>query len=274
MKIFNYFGNIRIHGNVSIEEKYYVYLYIDPRPEKNGEIFYVGKGKNRRYKFHIEETRETTKNPLKHNKIQKIIQSGYFPEIIIPFNKLSEKKAYKIEKDLISLLGTIKDGTGKLTNILKSGWDRKYDDPKNLPVYEKIREKQIKNWLDESSVYNSEEYRKKLRNATSGKNNPRYGDHRSWDEIHGVDKSNKLKKNRSQMYKGGKNPNAKKWKLTSPKGDVYEISGNLKKFCESRSIHLSALRKYFGRCVERPKIFHKRHIEKTINTIGWKLEEI
>ena len=84
-------------------------------------------------------SRKTT--PIRHNKIQSIIRSGYKPEIMILFDNISEKEAYQIEKDLISLLGTLKDETGKLTNILKGGWNRKYDSEDNLTTYEKIKKK-------------------------------------------------------------------------------------------------------------------------------------
>jgi len=54
--------------------KYYVYILIDPR---NGEIFYVGKGKGNRINDHIkgffiEKKKETEKN----RKIEEIIKSG------------------------------------------------------------------------------------------------------------------------------------------------------------------------------------------------------
>jgi hypothetical protein len=90
---------------------YYVYALIDPR---NGQAFYVGKGKGRRFASHLRETATTTINLKKFNKIQSIRKDGLEPlvEIIKKFE--SEVDAYNHEKHLIESLSD-------LTNIQPGG---------------------------------------------------------------------------------------------------------------------------------------------------------
>jgi hypothetical protein len=60
---------------------YYVYELIDPRVNLP---FYVGKGKDNRVYFHLsEKSRAKSDNQRKFNKIQKIRECGYEPEIKI-----------------------------------------------------------------------------------------------------------------------------------------------------------------------------------------------
>lgn len=70
--------------------KYYVYAYLDTRkPGKyiyddlnfEYEPIYVGKGKNRRYKNHL-SLRNTMNNHF-YYKLNKIINEGFEPSIII-----------------------------------------------------------------------------------------------------------------------------------------------------------------------------------------------
>lgn len=51
------------------------------------------------------------------------------------------------------------------------------------------------------SIYCSKECRNKE------ENNPRYNDHRTWEEIHGKDKADRLKNNQSVHWLGNNNPN-------------------------------------------------------------------
>jgi len=99
---------------------YYVYTYTDPR---NGEVFYVGKGKNKRDVYHLIEAKSDRIHP-KIQKIQKIQSSGLEPIIERVASFENESDAYDFEESLITEIGSnyideIKDGP--LTNIRLRG---------------------------------------------------------------------------------------------------------------------------------------------------------
>jgi group I intron endonuclease len=52
---------------------------------------------------------------------------------------------------------------------------------------------------------NIEDYKKRCSERTKGENNPRYGDHRTYEEIHGKQKADKLKKLISKRFSGENN---------------------------------------------------------------------
>ncbi len=107
-------------------EKYYVYIYLDPRYKQDysyKEIkthyrpFYVGKGTGNRYLEHLWESETTTKNSFKNNKIRKIRRLGLEPIIIKVLEHVAEFVAYDLETALIIHWGRIKlDPGGILTN--------------------------------------------------------------------------------------------------------------------------------------------------------------
>lgn len=110
--------------------EFYVYVYLDPRKsgsynykgiELGYEPIYVGMGKGDRYLSHIKENKETTKNKLKYNKINKIINDGYEPIIIKLYENLSREEVVNIEIDFIETFGKIING-GCLTNIADGGF--------------------------------------------------------------------------------------------------------------------------------------------------------
>jgi hypothetical protein len=77
----------------------YVYLYRDPR---NGEIFYVGKGKGQRAFQHLTDEKEGAKR----NKIEEIRNAGLKPKIeILAHGLKDDEMALKIEAALIDLIG-------------------------------------------------------------------------------------------------------------------------------------------------------------------------
>lgn len=105
---------------------------------------------------------------------------------------------------------------------------------------------------------------KKISEALSGKK-------KSEAHINSISDAKKQK----GSSKGKKNPNAKKWHLTSPDNNVYYIHGNLNIICESLDVLENVLRKNLGHVV--PKVSAKfrpkdiAHMEKRMNTTGWKL---
>jgi uncharacterized protein len=78
--------------------KSYVYVYIDPR---NGEIFYIGKGKDDRLFAHLGDTSETDKTA----RISDIRESGKEPQIDLLRYGLSDSEAELVEASAIDLIG-------------------------------------------------------------------------------------------------------------------------------------------------------------------------
>jgi DNA-binding XRE family transcriptional regulator len=98
---------------------FYIYIYLDPRKYKkyiygeykfDYEPFYVGKGKNGRYKVKYGRTL------IFKNKINKIKKLKLEPVIIKLFENLSEEESLNKEIELIDKIGRIDLGTGPLIN--------------------------------------------------------------------------------------------------------------------------------------------------------------
>lgn len=102
-----------------IDCKYYVYLYLKP----NGVPFYVGKGKDDRWKDHLREAKKesTGKVDRKTNTIRKILKQGQEPVIKFVDTNISEEQAFELECFLIDEIGRIDLGTGTLTNLTNGG---------------------------------------------------------------------------------------------------------------------------------------------------------
>jgi len=104
------------------ENKFYVYIYYDPRKDPK-EPFYVGKGHSRRMYDHLKEAENGVIHP-KCQKIQAIQKAGLDPIIEKYKDNMTEEDAYSLEKKLIEEIGsnyvsTIKDGP--LTNLIEGG---------------------------------------------------------------------------------------------------------------------------------------------------------
>jgi len=117
--------------NILEKNRFYVYAYLDPRKpgkykygkyEFNYEPFYIGKGNGNRKDDHIHTNRKTSNiNPLKNNKIKKILSLNMNPIIAEIKRKLSEKTAFDTEKKMIKIIGRICDKSGPLTNLNDGG---------------------------------------------------------------------------------------------------------------------------------------------------------
>lgn len=82
---------------------FYVYLLCDSR---DGQIFYVGKGKGKRMLSHCQNPKSLQKkNPLKAERIKEILAAGATVEALSFANDLSEKEAFHLERSLILALG-------------------------------------------------------------------------------------------------------------------------------------------------------------------------
>jgi hypothetical protein len=113
-----------------MENKFYVYVYLDTRKPGNYtyedlnlayEPFYVGKGSGNRMMVHMQE-KFLKKNSPKNQKIKKILASGKRPEIVKIFDFLSEELAFQKEIRLIELIGRKDKGTGPLNNLYDGGY--------------------------------------------------------------------------------------------------------------------------------------------------------
>lgn len=107
---------------------YYVYVYLDTRKpgdyiydelKFNYEPIYVGKGKKRRCKNHL-SLRNSMENHF-YNKLNKIINDGFVPEIVIIRDDMIEEDAFNYEIEIIKKIGKIVDNTGTLTNLTNGG---------------------------------------------------------------------------------------------------------------------------------------------------------
>lgn len=272
MKIKNKFSNFNFLNCFGV---YYVYIYYDPRPGKNLDPFYVGKGKGNRIWFHLRlnNVHNQTRNKRKYGVIKSIINEGYYPVIKKYVSNINEKLAYEIELALINAIGTRKDGDGPLTNIENTfSTKRRFYEEDKKETYEKIGAGVKRKWQDPNSIFNSKEYREFLSKKRSGKGNPRYGDHRTWEELYGKEKSDELKKEASKKYKGKGNPRAKKLILESPNGEKIKVHGNIREKCKELNLSYISLYRFKGKPVQN-KIFPKKFKQMSINTQGWKLYE-
>lgn len=109
---------------------FYVYAYLDPRKPGNFiyddykfdfEPFYIGKGMKSRYLRHMKHLSKDDRNPIKINKINKIVKDGLSPIIIKIKENLSNEESLKLEIELIKLIGRTCDETGPLTNYSTGG---------------------------------------------------------------------------------------------------------------------------------------------------------
>lgn len=88
---------------------YYVYALIDPR---DGIIFYVGKGRKKRYQSHIQRCRKDMGNLDKSGLILEILNAGLKVKIEFLYRNLSENEAFRREYETIKSIGL-----NNLTNI-------------------------------------------------------------------------------------------------------------------------------------------------------------
>lgn len=219
---------------------YYVYELIDTRVNLP---FYVGKGKNNRVYFHLsEKSRAKSDNERKYNKIQKMREEGYEPEIKIVKYFENEEDSYLYEEELIKKYGRIRyDENGILTNICESSRPPALKGKTYQEIYgdrwEEEIEKRRKIQLERGGFgpkKHSDETKKKISEKTSGKNNPRYGAELSEET------KNKIRNNRKPVC-GINNPNSKTWKLISPQKQEYIIIGGLQGFCKTQNISFATM---------------------------------
>ena len=107
---------------------YYVYIYKTPINSTvshttilANQPFYIGKGKDRRFKDHLSESSKKTSNHLKIAVITRIRDQGIEPIIEIYKKELTDEQAKLLEIELIHNFGRIIDHNGPLTNKTLGG---------------------------------------------------------------------------------------------------------------------------------------------------------
>lgn len=141
---------------MSEENKFYVYIYLDPRKIGNyvyGEYkfeyepFYVGKGHGYRLTNHLapsslEVGNKNSRNNYKVNKINKMLREGFEPIIIKFVEQLTEVEAHELEIEMIKIIGRSNLKLGPLTNLTDGGEGVSGYKPTPETI-EKIRQKKI-----------------------------------------------------------------------------------------------------------------------------------
>lgn len=223
------------------ENIFYVYVYFDPR--KSGkytygeysfdyEPFYVGKGHgDRRFISHLEPS-SLKENSHKSNKIKKIIKEiNKNPIIFLIKTGLTEQDAFNLEINLISTIGRYDLKTGPLTNKTGGG------EGSSGYVYPEERKKEMSKLMSGENNYWygrgkemphfgskwSDERTKLMSKKLSGNNNPMF------NKTH----TPEVRKRLSESHKG---LTSKKYKLTSPQGEIFYAYKGLTEFCEKYNL--------------------------------------
>lgn len=111
------------------DNNYYVYIYLNPLKKGNYnysgynfefEPFYVGLGKNRRYKDHLSKSSRKKKH-TKNDIINEIISYDLLPIIIKIKEGMSPDEAFSLEIKMISIIGRIDLEKGPLSNRTNGG---------------------------------------------------------------------------------------------------------------------------------------------------------
>lgn len=184
------------------ERLYYVYIWYIV---ETNEVFYVGKGKGKRYK-----------DTSHRNKFFKDMYDSHNCDVRKIYENLTESEAFQKEQETIKWY---KENTNfRLTNQTdggegSSGWvppkefrDKQSKIHKEQWQDEEFREKMMIIRTDDDGPYKSKEFREKISQLVQGKNNPNYN-HR-WTE----DMKEKLrqKQKENDLYINETNPNAKR----------------------------------------------------------------
>ncbi len=155
---------------------YYVYIWYI---KDTNEVFYVGKGKGRRYK--------QTSN---RNKFFNDMYTSHDCDVKKIYENLTESEAFQKEKDVVKWYRENTDF--RLTNQTdggegSSGWKPSQDfKDKQSKIHkeqwqdEEFKKKMMAIRTDENGPYKSQEFRDKISQLVQGENNPNYNHH--WTE--------------------------------------------------------------------------------------------
>ncbi len=117
------------------------------------------------YEHLYESSLNSTENPVKNNKIKKILREGFELKPIIVLNNLKESKAYEKERELIELIGRKDLKLGPLTNLTNGG-------DGSFGILGKTRSKETKEKISRNNPMHNPEHRKKIVPYKTGEKNP------------------------------------------------------------------------------------------------------
>lgn len=209
-------------------EKYFCYIYLDPRrPDPLGEFsnepIYVGIGSGNR---HLDHLKRKDIHPFTA-KISSLRKVKLEPTIIKLQENLSLEAAKSLEKKLIASIGRKVLGEGTLLNI-SGGGEGNFDPPpetrKKLASFGMKGKKHSAESKKEIGYKNSIHPTMKLRGAELGKSNL------------GRIASDEAKLKISKGITGDKNPRAKEWNIQRSDGIIIQLKGNLKTWCKEKDI--------------------------------------
>ena len=159
--------------------KFYVYVYLDPRPGKGLQPIYVGKGTVDldRASYHWERR---CVNPFLQSVLDKIRTAGLVPQITIAAYMEDEDEAFAMERDLIAQYGRRDLRTGSLCNLTEGGQGTaglKYSEERLRKKREQCSTPEWKELMSRitSENWTSESYRQKTLDARrSHERDPEY----------------------------------------------------------------------------------------------------
>jgi hypothetical protein len=106
--------------NKELDMKFYVYILRDPRPDKDLQPIYVGKGKGARARTHWRDA-DDHYNPLMRRVLTRIKNLSLKPTIEIVRRFEVEADAFQLEIELIAKYGRRDLATGTLCNLTDGG---------------------------------------------------------------------------------------------------------------------------------------------------------
>ena len=184
------------------ERLYYVYIWYFT---ETNEVFYVGKGKGRRYKQISGRNKFFTDMYTSHNcNVKKIYENLTEAEA---FQKEQETIKWYKENTNFRLTNQTDGGEGSTGWVAPEEFKKKQSDIHKAQWQdEEFKARMIEIRTDENGPYKSKEFREKISQLVQGENNPNYN--HCWTEE--MRESLRQKQKENDLYNDETNPNAKK----------------------------------------------------------------
>jgi hypothetical protein len=181
---------------------YYVYIWYIT---ETNEVFYVGKGKGKRYKQISGRNKFFIDMYTSHNcSVKKIYENLTEPEA---FQKEQETIKWYKENTNFRLTNQTDGGEGSTGWVAPKEFKKKQSDIHKAQWQdEEFKARMIEIRTDENGPYKSKEFREKISKLVQGENNPNYN--HCWTEE--MKESLRQKQKANDLYNDATNPNAKK----------------------------------------------------------------
>lgn len=268
-------------------DDFYIYAYLDTRkPGKyiyqdssfDYEPFYIGKGKDDRWKKHLSESyNNRDDNAHKCNIIRKIKRVLNLDPVVVKIvENISEESAFRLETEYIRKIGRYDLKLGPLANKTDGGEGQSgfvFTD-KSRNKISNANKKWAKNHRNPfAGKTHTKETKKIMSDAKQGKydgeNNPNFGKRLTEEEKKEIGERIK----NSPKYIQAQIIRRKKYVLVSPQGEKIEIKGNemLRSVCKIRGLSYYALLGYQNKMVPAFRKGHGFESSERKNTNGWSL---